>query len=147
MLYSKEYKEDYERRFNAYMMLLIKGAYKDFISEKQRRRAELSLDEFTNGVFCLLDILQGDSDVGYNEEISASKLEKLPDGSEISRAIEPLTSDEKSAVFFCVVLEQTATEVAPKLGYKSVSSVTRLVEKALDKIRKRLDKAGGNIND
>lgn len=147
MYLSKEYKEDYERRFNAYMMLQIKGAYKDYIRSLQRRRRECSLDECIEGSMRLLDVLIGDDDVSVNEKVVPSELENTMSRSKYRRAIEPLTLNEKSAVFFCVVLNETATKAAKHMGYKSTSSVTRLVESAMEKIRRNIEIMKGYEND
>lgn len=147
MYLSKEYKEDYERRFNAYIMLQIKGAYKDYLRSLQRRRREYSLDECINGSMRLLDVLIGDEDVPVKEKVAPVTLEDTMTRSKYRRAIEPLTLKEKSAVFFCVVLNETATKAAENMGYKSASSVTRLVESAMEKIRRNIEIMKGYEND
>lgn len=128
------------------MMLLIKGAYKDFIREKQKRRADVSLDEFTNGVFRLLDILKGDDDIIIEEEINPDELENSVTNPKLRKAIKPLTKKEKSAVYFCAILEESGPVAGAKLNYKDPSSAKKLSNKAVKKIKKKIDKLGG-LND
>ena len=147
MYLSKEYKEDYERRFNAYMMLQIKGAYKDYIRSLQRRRRECSLDEYMEGSIRLLDVLIGDEDVKIREKVAPATLEDTMTRSKHRRAIKPLTYKEKSAVFFHEVSKETLTNVAKRMGYKNASSVERLIESAKKKAKRNMEIMKENEND
>lgn len=139
MYLSKEYKEDYERRFNAYIMLQIKGAYKDYLRSLQRRRREYSLDECIEGSMRLLDVLIGDEDVPVKEKVAPVTLEDTMTRSKYRRAMKPLTLEEKSAVFFYFVLEETLNKVAKRMGYKNASSITRLIKSAKKKTKRNIE--------
>ena len=137
-MFSKRDEKEYERRFNNYIFRVIKNEYVRFKKSERKRIEELTLNEYTNDDIEKIDYLRGDTDINIQTLFTPSELELVCADERIYSAIKPLTYNEKFTVFLCVILDKSYTQVAKILGYKSVSSVTRLLDKALNKIRSNL---------
>ncbi|MBE5822340.1 MAG: sigma-70 family RNA polymerase sigma factor [Clostridiales bacterium] len=147
MYISKEEREDYERRFNGYIMRIIKNEYIRFSKKRCRKSVEISLNDYTESGIERIECIVGENDIEIREFFTPDELELICEDEVFYRAIKPLTRREKLTVFLCVILEQSATDAAKIMNYSSVSSVTRLLEKAISKIQNNLKNNGGNKND
>ena len=139
MLYSEEYKEDYERRFNAYIMLIIKGSFKDFLRSRQKEEFKISLNECLENGIELLEVVVGEIDINYEERTNASKLEVLMSTPKMYQAVKPLTYKEKLAVFLHFVEGKSTSEVARLMGFYDRSAVNKILRKAIRKIKENLE--------
>ena len=59
----KSYKEEYERRFDAYIMLIIRNTYKRYMSKRRKELLELTLNEVIFDDVERIDTLQGDANL------------------------------------------------------------------------------------
>ena len=143
MYFNKEEREDYERRFNAYIMRIIKNVYIQF--RRKERRKELSLNDFASDGYEFIEMIAGEDDIKFKESLAPKELELLFEDKSIYRAVKSLTYKEKLAIFLCVVLEMNKKDVAKILGFKSDKSVYKVCNKAIVKIRKKI--IGGIEND
>ena len=63
------------------------------------------------------------------------------------KAIKPLTFNEKVVVFLYFILEKNTQEIAEIMGYKDRSSIKRICNKAINKIRNNFLVMGDEQND
>lgn len=145
MYISKEEREDYERRFNGYIMRIIKNEYIKYSKNKAKERRVSSLNEIScDGIECIQNLI-GEKDVYIEEFFAPEEIELIFENVSIYRAVKSLTRKEKLAIFLCFVLEIDKSEVAEIMGYSSGQSVYKTCERAIVKIRKNLK--GGFFND
>ena len=130
----KSYKEECDRRFDAYIMLIIRNTYKRYMSKRRKELLELTLNEVIFDDVERIDTLQGDADLFFEEIFSPKKLELNVENKKLSRKIESLTSKEKLVIFLCVFREYKKSTVAQILGMH-VDSVRRIYREALEKLR------------
>lgn len=147
MYLSKEYKEDYERRFNAYIMKIIVGTFKDYLRSKKKEILKVSLNERLDSGMELLELIIGDEDINIEEKIIVSKLEELLTDPIIREAVKPLTYKEKLAVFLRIIELKNSDKIAKLMGYSDRSGVNKKIKSAINKIRKNLRKKGVFFND
>lgn len=145
MYISKEEREDYERRFNGYIMRIIKNEYIRYSKNKAKERRVSSLNEIScDGIECIQNLI-GEKDVYIEEVFAPEEIELIFENASIYRAVKSLTRKEKLAIFLCFILEIDKSEVAEIMGYSSGQSVYKTCERAIVKIRKNLK--GGFFND
>ena len=145
MYISKEEREDYERRFNGYIMRIIKNEYIRYSKNKAKERRVSSLNEIScDGIECIQNLI-GEKDVYIEEVFAPEEIELIFENASIYRAVKSLTRKEKLAIFLCFILEMDKSEVAEIMGYSSGQSVYKTCERAIVKIRKKLK--GGFFND
>lgn len=145
MYISKEEREDYERRFNGYIMRIIKNEYIRYSKNKAKERRVSSLNEISwDGIECIQNLM-GEKDVYIEEVFAPEEIELIFEDASVYRAVKSLTRKEKLAIFLCFILEMDKGEVAEILGYSSGQSVYKICERAIVKIRKKLK--GGFFND
>ena len=75
MYFNKEQREDYERRFNAYIMRIIKNVYIQF--RRKERRKELSLNDFASDGYEFIEMIAGEDDIKFEESLTPKELELL----------------------------------------------------------------------
>ena len=145
MYISKEEKEDYERRFNGYIMRIIKNEYIRYSKSKAKERRVSSLNEIScDGIECIQNLI-GEKDIYIEEVFAPEELELIFEDASIYRAVKSLTRKEKLAIFLCFILEMDKSEVAEILGYSSGQSVYITCERAISKIRNKIK--GGKCDD
>ena len=146
MYFSKEYKENYERKFNSYIIKCINGVYKNYLRDNTKSREECILNELIDEEIELLDLISSNDENEFEEVIAPKNLENYMSDYKLYKAVKPLTLNEKLVVFLCVILDKKTIDVAKIMGYSSTTSVTRLLKKAMKKIRNNLNKMGGKNN-
>ena len=134
-----------EFQFDKYMRRIIFGTYRNFIKANMKTSELQSLNEVLESGYEIVDLLIGNTDIAINYNRINSKLENLMDSDLMYFATKPLTSKEKLAVFLCDICDLSYEKVARKMGYKTPSSVYKLVESGKKKIKDIL--GGGNCND
>jgi len=141
MFFSNEEKREYERRFNNYILKLISKTYKNY--KKNEYLKDISFFD----VQSFEDKLIGDNDVIFEENIVPQKLEEIMSDINMYKAIKPLTFNEKVVVFLYFILEKNTQEIAEIMGYKDRSSIKRICNKAINKIRNNFLVMGDEQND
>lgn len=159
MYFNKEYIEAYERRFNAYIMRIIKNEYLDYL--RCCKKKEISLNELNGDGVELIDLIVGETDVCYKDDFDDlenlllkgrlsskyNELEMVFKDTCVYNAVKSLTEKEKLAIFLCKVLEIDKKEMAKELGVKCGDSAMRIYRKAIDKVRNNIMNNGGYKND
>lgn len=130
----ESYKSEYERRFDAYIMLIIRNTYKRYMAKRRKEILELTLNETTMDGMEKIDSLQGEVDLFFEEKVSPMKLELAVENKVIHRRIKSLTSKEKLVIFLCVIRGFKKKTVAQILDMH-VDSVRRIYRGALEKLR------------
>lgn len=156
MYISKEEREDYERRFNGYIMRIIKNQYVTYLKHNKNR--ELSLNVLNQDGEEFIDLIVDDDDIyscddfeifvqSGNLPFKYNELEILFEDVRVYNAVKSLTDKEKLAIFLCQVLQMDKQEMAKELGVKYGDSAMRIYRKAIRKVKNNLLRNGGNKND
>lgn len=156
MYISKEEREDYERRFNGYIMRIIKNQYITYLKHNKNR--ELSLNVLNQDGEEFIDLIVEDDDIyscddfeifvqSGNFPFKYNELEILFEDACVYNAVKSLTDKEKLAIFLCQVLQMDKQEMAKELGVKYGDSAMRIYRKAIRKVKNNLLRNGGNKND
>lgn len=147
MLYNEEYKEIYERKFNAYIIKSINGIYKNFLREHIKNREECILNEQIDDEIELLDLIESKYHNDFDEIIAPKNLENVMTKYEYYKAIKPLSLNEKIVVFLYEILDIDTKKIAKMMDYASTTSVTKLLKQAKEKSRRNIEKLEENEND
>ena len=134
------FKREYEERFNWYILKVISKTYKNYLRNKQNKYAK-EVYEIN------MDLLVGDNDVIFEENIVPQRLEEIVCDFNMYRAIKPLTFTEKVVVFLFFILEKNTREIADIMGYKDRSSVYRVCNRAIKKIKENFYELDGDFDD
>jgi len=140
----KEFERAYEERFNWYILKVINKTYKNYLKSQKQQRLD-PYGQFIGGL-CDNDVI-GDEDVLYEEEIMPKRLEDIMCDLRMHKAIKPLTFNEKVVVFLFFILEKSTEEIAKIMGYKDRSSINRVCNKAIKKIKDNYYEMEGEIDD
>lgn len=143
MCLNREFKEDYERRFNGYIMKIIKSEYTRWCIKKRNEEKIISLNVTNDNEIELLESLVGNEDVEITDVFAPKELELIFEDARVYRAVKSLTYKEKLAIFLCFILELDKKEIAEIMDYTSEQSVYKICERAISKIKERIDFENG----
>lgn len=146
MKISKEREEEFERRFNGYVMKIIERQYWKFITKKRREEDIISLNTLVSDGIELIDILIGEDDIPM-EFCDYKELEMLVEDKNVYKAIKSLTETEKLAIFLCIILNLNRQKVADIMKFKYKRNAISVTTRAIKKIRKQLKENGVDIDD
>ena len=139
MRLNREFREDYERRFNGYIMRIIKNEYIRWSKKEKERQKVISLNITTDIETELIEELIGDNDISVKESLAPNELELIFEDARVYRAVKSLTYKEKLAIFLCFILELDKNQVAKIMGFSSQQSVYKICERAISKIKERVE--------
>lgn len=137
MFSKKEYEEDYERRFNGYMMRIINNTYKRYITKRKAEIAELTLNEMVYEELEAIDLLQGDCDIVIPEKYTLEEFDLIIEDERINKVLKLLTSKERSVIFLSVFEELNNREIAKRLNLHEIT-VGRIYKRAKEKLQNKL---------
>lgn len=146
MKISKEREEEFERRFNGYVMKIIERQYWKFITKKRREEDIISLNTLVSDGIELIDVLIGEDDIPM-EFCDYKELEMLVEDKNVYKAIKSLTETEKLAIFLCIILNLNRQKVADIMKFKYKRNAISVTRRAIKKIRKQLKENGVDIDD
>ena len=146
MKISKEREEEFERRFNGYVMKIIERQYWKFITKKRREEDIISLNTLVSDGIELIDVLIGEDDIPM-EFCDYKELETLVEDKYVYKAIKSLTEKEKLAIFLCIILDLNRQKVADIMKFKYKRNAISVTQRAIKKIRKQLKENGVDIDD
>ena len=135
MYSNAEWQEEYERRFNSYMLKIINNTYKRYIVKRRKEIAELTLNEYIGEDTEYVDTLQGDSAPVIEERFTEDELELIVEDEKLYNVLKSLTSNERSVIFLSIISKWSYKRIAKKLKIHE-NSVGRIYKKAKKKIRK-----------
>lgn len=136
---SNEMKEDYERRFYFYIMKYIKYNYLNYLEKIRKESEHKSLNETTENGTELINLVIGDEDILYEENITPENLENLTYNENIHKAIKALSNREKMVIYLYFVKQLNGREIAELLKLKRKGTIYEILKRALNKIRKKID--------
>ncbi|MBE5813011.1 MAG: sigma-70 family RNA polymerase sigma factor [Clostridiales bacterium] len=138
------YQKEYEERFNWYILKTIRKTYKNYLKSRRQQYMD-SFGQF-HALLCENEIV-GDYDVLFEEEIVPQRLEDVMSDFKMYKSIKPLTFNEKVVVFLYFILEKNTQEIADIMGYKDRSSINRICNRAIKKIKSNFEEMEADNND
>ena len=138
------YQKEYEERFNWYILKTIRKTYKNYLKSRRQQYMD-SFGQF-HALLCENEIV-GDYDVLFEEEIVPQRLEDVMSDFKLYKSIKPLTFNEKVVVFLYFILEKNTQEIADIMGYKDRSSINRICNRAIKKIKSNFEEMEADNND
>lgn len=135
MYQNEEWQEDYEKRFNAYILKIINNTYKRYITKRRKEIAELTLNEYVGEDTEFVDTLQGDTAPVIEEKFTEDELELIVVDEKLNKILNSLTSNEKSVIFLSEISQWSYKRIARKLKIHE-NSVGRINRNAKKKIKK-----------